>query len=73
MNDIIDQLQDANIETAFPLELPTFEQLVEVEEQILMPLPSALKEYLLEASDVIYGNVEPVTVADPSSTPSYQK
>ncbi|MBM7072330.1 SMI1/KNR4 family protein [Shewanella sp. 202IG2-18] len=67
MNDIIDQLQDASIETAFPLVLPTFEQLVEVEEQILIPLPGALKEYLLEASDVIFGNVEPVTAADPSS------
>ncbi len=67
MNDIIDQLRDVSIDTAFALELPTFDQLVEVEEQILIPLPGALKEYLLEASNVIYGNIEPVTAADPGS------
>ncbi|MCL1079995.1 SMI1/KNR4 family protein [Parashewanella spongiae] len=64
MNEIIEQLQEANQATAFPLELPTFEQLVEVEEQILIPLPKSLKTYLLEASDVIFGHLEPVTAAD---------
>ncbi len=65
MNEIIEQLQDANQATAFPLELPTFEQLVEIEEQILIPLPKSLKTYLLEASDVVFGRFEPVTAADP--------
>ncbi|MGB0892814.1 MAG: SMI1/KNR4 family protein [Parashewanella sp.] len=67
MNDIIYQLQAVNHATSFPLDLPTFEQLVEVEEQILIPLPSSLKEYLLNASDVVYGTIEPVTASDPYS------
>ena len=32
-----------------------------------MPLPAELKEYLLYASDVIYGSLEPVTASDPYS------
>ncbi|WP_299011221.1 SMI1/KNR4 family protein [uncultured Shewanella sp.] len=67
MNEIIEQLQSVSESVPVPLELPTFEQLVEVEEQILIPLPMALKEYLLYASDVIYGYLEPVTVSDPHS------
>ncbi|WP_298772723.1 SMI1/KNR4 family protein [uncultured Shewanella sp.] len=67
MNEIIEQLQSVSESVPVPLELPTFEQLVDVEEQILIPLPMALKEYLLYASDVIYGYLEPVTVSDPHS------
>lgn len=67
MNEIIEQLQELSETVPVPLELPTFEQLVEVEEQILIPLPGDLKEYLLYASDVIYGAIEPVTASDPFS------
>ncbi|WP_394129088.1 SMI1/KNR4 family protein [Shewanella maritima] len=67
MNEIIDHLREVSESVPVPLELPTFEQLVEVEEQILIPLPNDLKEYLLFASDVIYGAIEPVTVTDPYS------
>jgi hypothetical protein len=67
MHDIIEQLQELSETVPVPLELPSFEQLVEVEEQILIPLPRDLKEYLLHASDVIYGRLEPVTAADPGS------
>lgn len=65
MQEIIDQLQELSETVPVPLELPTFEQLVEVEEQILIGLPTDLKDFLLHASDVIYGSFEPVTVADP--------
>ncbi len=67
MHDIIEQLQELSETVPIPLELPTFEQIVVVEEEILMPLPSELKEYLLYASDVIYGTIEPVTASDPYS------
>ncbi|NMH66411.1 SMI1/KNR4 family protein [Shewanella salipaludis] len=67
MHDIIERLQELSETVPVPLELPSFEQLVEVEEQILIPLPRDLKEYLLYASDVIYGAIEPVTAADPHS------
>ncbi len=67
MNEIIDRLQELSESVPVPLELPTFEQLVEVEEQILIPLPNDLKEYLLYGSNVIHGALEPVTVTDPYS------
>ncbi|NKF49893.1 SMI1/KNR4 family protein [Shewanella sp. WXL01] len=67
MNEIIEQLQELSETVPVPLTLPTFEQLVEVEEQILISLPNALKEYLLFGSDVIYGVYEPVTASDPYS------
>ncbi|GGI70075.1 SMI1/KNR4 family protein [Shewanella gelidii] len=67
MNEVIDQLQSLSESVPVPLELPSFEQLVEVEEQILIPLPVDLKEYLLHGSNVIYGTLEPVTVSDPGS------
>lgn len=67
MQDIIDHLQELSETVPVPFELPTFEQLVEVEEQILIGLPGDLKEYLLYASDVIYGTYEPVTAVDPYS------
>ncbi|WP_299793547.1 SMI1/KNR4 family protein [uncultured Shewanella sp.] len=67
MHDIIEQLRELSETVPIPLELPTFEQLVVVEEEILIPLPAELKEYLLFASDVIYGTIEPVTASDPYS------
>ncbi|MCE9680572.1 SMI1/KNR4 family protein [Shewanella sp. AS1] len=67
MHDLIEQLQELSETVPVPLELPTFDQLVDVEEQILIPLPSELKEYLLYASDVIHGTLEPVTASDPHS------
>ncbi|MGS0683225.1 SMI1/KNR4 family protein [Shewanella sp. 125m-7] len=67
MNDIIEQLQEMSETVPVPLELATFEQIVEVEEEILIPLPMELKEYLLYASDVICGSLEPVTASDPHS------
>ncbi|MGS0727572.1 SMI1/KNR4 family protein, partial [Shewanella sp. 0m-11] len=42
MNDIIEQLQEMSETVPVPLELATFEQIVEVEEEILIPLPMEL-------------------------------
>ncbi|WP_394205777.1 SMI1/KNR4 family protein [Shewanella waksmanii] len=67
MHDIIERLRELSETVPVPLTLPTFDQLVQVEEEILIPLPAELKEYLLYASDVIYGTIEPVTASDPYS------
>lgn len=67
MHELIEQLQEMSEQVPVPLELPSFDQLLDVEEAILIPLPADLKEYLLNASDVIVGSLEPVTVADPHS------
>jgi hypothetical protein len=67
LNEIAEQLRENTVDTACPLELPTVEDLVEVHEAILISLPGAFREFILQVSDVIYGSVEPVTIADPRS------
>jgi hypothetical protein len=67
VEEVIDQLRELNEPVPVPLELPDEETLVEIQEQILIHLPFALREYLLQVSDVVYGRLEPVTAADPQS------
>jgi hypothetical protein len=64
MEEILELLREHNQPVPIPLELPDQDLLVEIEEELLLPIPRDLRTYLLEASDVIYGSLEPVTVAD---------
>ncbi|MDO3382898.1 SMI1/KNR4 family protein [Gilvimarinus algae] len=65
MDDVIDELRDSSISVPVPLELPDEDTLVVVEEELLLPLPREMREFLLRVSDVVYGSMEPVTAADP--------
>lgn len=67
MDDVLELLQEFNEPVSVPLDLPDEDLLVEVEELLLMGLPNDLRDYLLHASDVVYGSLEPVTAADPRS------
>lgn len=67
MEEVIEELRERNEPVPVPLELPDEETLVDVQEQILIHLPYALREFLLTVSDVVYGRLEPVTAADPHS------
>ncbi|WP_439133841.1 SMI1/KNR4 family protein [Pseudomaricurvus sp.] len=67
MDDLIEELHTVAEEVPVPLELPEHDQVVDAQEQILMPLPRDFREFLMTCSDVVYGTLEPVTVADPSS------
>ena len=67
MEDIVELLQERNVEVPVPLQLPDDDILVEIEEQILISLPDEYKHFLLEASDIICGTLEPATVTDPQS------
>lgn len=67
MEDVIEKLREVNEPVPVPLELPDEELLVEIEEELLIGIPSEFREFLLQVSDVIYGRLEPVTVADPQS------
>ena len=67
MEDVVDELRENALELVAPLELPDEDMLVEIEEQILVPLPYEFREFLLQVSDVVYGSIEPVTVTDPHS------
>lgn len=67
MEEILDLLREHNEKVPVPLDLPDEDQLVLVEEEILLPIPRDMREYLLTASDVVFGSLEPVTAADPNS------
>ncbi|MBU3069901.1 SMI1/KNR4 family protein [Aestuariicella sp. G3-2] len=67
MEEIIEELHAVAEEVPVPLELPEHDQVVDAQEQILMPLPRDFREFLMTCTDVVYGTLEPVTVADPSS------
>lgn len=67
MEDVLQKLRESNARVVVPLELPTEDQLVEVEEEILISIPFEMREFMLKTGDVIYGSVEPVTAADPQS------
>lgn len=64
---MLELLREHSESVPVPLELPDEEQLVQIEEEILLPIPREIRTFLLEASDVIYGHLEPVTAADPYS------
>lgn len=67
MEEILELLRDSNQSVPVPLDLPDEDDLVVIEEELLLPIPRDVRTYLLEASDVVYGSLEPVTVADPHS------
>lgn len=67
IEEIVDQLHALNEPVPVPLELPDEDLLVEIEEQLLIGIPCELRQFLLYASDVVYGHLEPVTVTDPQS------
>lgn len=67
MEDVIDELRERNEPVPVALELPDDECLVDIQEQILIHLPFALREFLLTVSDVVYGHIEPVTASDACS------
>jgi hypothetical protein len=67
MEDVIDQLREQAEVISVTLELPEEEDLVLIEEELLLPIPFELREFLLKVSDVVFGSLEPVTVADPNS------
>ncbi|MDP0589611.1 MAG: SMI1/KNR4 family protein [Candidatus Endonucleobacter bathymodioli] len=63
--DVIDMLRNLAVDIPVLLKLPVDDDLLTTEETILMSLPYDLREFLLTVSDVVYGSLEPVTVADP--------
>lgn len=65
MEDVIELLQESAHSVAFGLELPDDDDLVVIEEELLLALPSDLRLFLLEVSNLVIGTIEPVTVTDP--------
>lgn len=67
MEDVLLHLRENSVRVVIPLELPTEDQIIEAEEEILIPIPAEMREFMMKTGDIIYGTLEPVTVADPQS------
>ena len=67
MDRVIAELRACNEEVPVPLELPDMDDIIDAEEQLLVGLDNEFRQFMLTVSDVIYGTLEPVTVADPSA------
>ncbi|MGD8174566.1 SMI1/KNR4 family protein [Marinimicrobium sp. ARAG 43.8] len=67
MEQTLERLRRAHQPVPVPLELPGEDELVEVEEELLLPIPREMRRFLLTASDIVTGSLEPVTAADPHS------
>ena len=48
MEDVLQKLRESNARVVVPLELPTEDQLVEVEEEILISIPFEMREFMLK-------------------------
>jgi len=65
INEIAQLLSDNAVETAFPLDKPSIDDLVEAQEIMLISIPPIFRDYLMTCSHLSYGSLEPVTLADP--------
>jgi len=60
--DVIAELRELNETVPKPLRLPTANEVNAAEEQLALKFPADYRRYLLEASDVVYGALEPAIV-----------
>ncbi|WP_185232794.1 SMI1/KNR4 family protein [Teredinibacter franksiae] len=66
INEIAEMLRQRALKPSIPPELPTMDDLVEVQEAMLISVPAELRDFLLNSSYEIFGRLEPVTIADPN-------
>jgi hypothetical protein len=67
MEEVIEALRERSQAVAVPLELPSEDDVLDVEAELYFSLDHDFREFLLTASDIICGSLEPVTAADPAS------
>jgi hypothetical protein len=64
---LIKRLRSLSEPAPTPLRLPTPAEVAAVEKELGIAFHLDLRQYLLEASDVVFGTFEPVTVGDPEA------
>jgi len=67
VEDVLQELRQHAEDTPVPLELPTEDDVLTVEEAILLPIPREYRAFLLQATNLVLGTLEPCTAADPSA------
>ena len=60
--DVIAELRELNEPVPEPLRLPTEAEVAAAEDQLGVKFPADYRQYLLQASDVVYGSLEPAIV-----------
>ncbi|MBK7707820.1 MAG: SMI1/KNR4 family protein [Acidobacteria bacterium] len=64
LSDVIDELRGLNEDVPDPFRLPTEAEVNAAEKRLNVKFPEDYRRYLLEASDVSFGDVEPAIVTD---------
>lgn len=67
LSEVIAELRRRSERVPKPPRLPTPAEITSVEATIGVSLPDDYRRFLLEASDVVLGTLEPATVTEPSS------
>jgi hypothetical protein len=67
LDDALRELRSRNEPAPLPLRLPTVTEVDDAERRLGVSFPPDFRRYLLEASDVVCGTVEPVTITRPDS------
>ena len=62
MDKVLKKLKSLNIPVPIPLVLPSVQEIEEVQKDLGVEFHSTYVKYLLEASDVVFGTLEPATV-----------
>ncbi|MDZ7923395.1 MAG: SMI1/KNR4 family protein [Marinagarivorans sp.] len=64
---VLEMLHEKHQKPIVALELPDDDLITEVEEMIYVQIRGDFRDFLLEASDLVIGTLEPVTVTEPGS------
>lgn len=64
LTDILDRLRQLNQPVPRPPRLPTASEVENVEDRLSLSFHPDFRRYLLEASDVVFGAIEPVTITN---------
>ena len=67
LDDAIRQLREMNERVPRPLRLPTQDEVALTEKQLGVKFHPDYRRYLAEASDIVFGTVEPATITRPES------
>jgi|SRR5579863_2843067 len=67
IDEAINELRHLNQPVPKPMRLPTADEIQAAEEELGLPFPADYRKFLRTASDVVYGYLEPATLADPTS------
>lgn len=70
---VIRELRELNEPVPKPMRLPTEAEVREIESKTDLSFPPDFRRYLLEASDVVFGVKEPVTITSPNSHTHFLK